>query len=55
MKLISTEKLKPGMIVARPIISDAGILLLNSDVTLNDSLIELIKEGHSLFTSRTIG
>ncbi|WP_286977771.1 HD-GYP domain-containing protein [Acetomicrobium sp. UBA5826] len=43
MKLISTEKLKPGMIVARPIISDAGILLLNSDVTLNDSLIELIK------------
>lgn len=43
MKLISTEKLKSGMIVARPIISDAGILLLNSDVILNERLIELIK------------
>jgi len=44
MKLVSSDKLKEGMVVARPIISDMGTLLLNSDITLNERLIELIKK-----------
>lgn len=43
MKLVSFDKLKAGMVVARPIISDTGTLLLNSGITLNERLIELIK------------
>jgi len=43
MKLVSSDKLKAGMVVARPIISDTGTLLLNSGITLNERLIELIK------------
>jgi len=43
MKLVSSDKLKAGMVVARPIISDMGTLLLNSGITLNERLIELIR------------
>ena len=42
MRKISTDSLKPGMIVGRAIIADTGIALLNKGTVLNQSYIDKI-------------
>lgn len=44
MRLISIERCQAGMVLAQPICTDQGTILLNTDMTLTDSMIERLKQ-----------
>ncbi len=44
MRLISTANCQPGMILARPVFSPNGTVLINTDMELNDSAIQRLKK-----------
>lgn len=49
MRKVAVENLQAGMIVARPIYTDAGIVLLNADTKLNESYIRKIAGNQLAF------
>ncbi|WP_047150479.1 HD-GYP domain-containing protein [Aneurinibacillus tyrosinisolvens] len=44
MRLISITRCQPGMVLAKPIYTDTGTVLLNRDVSLTDSMIQRLKQ-----------
>jgi putative nucleotidyltransferase with HDIG domain len=44
MRLISIHRCSPGMVLAQPICTDQGTILLNKDMKLTDSMIERLKQ-----------
>jgi putative nucleotidyltransferase with HDIG domain len=44
MRLISISRCQSGMVLAQPIFTDQGAMLLNSDMVLTDNIIERLKQ-----------
>lgn len=44
MPRVSIEDVKPGMIVSKPVINEAGIVILNEGLELNDEIIQRLKK-----------
>ena len=44
MRLVYTKRLQPGMILARPLISEEGSLLLAEGVPLGENLVRRLRE-----------
>lgn len=43
MSKISIDKLVPGMIIAKPVLNENGMILINEGTELTDTLIERLK------------
>jgi len=43
MRILGVDKLKPGLVVGRPVVDEKGAILLHADVVLNDDYINRLK------------
>ena len=44
MAKLSTERLEPGMVLARPVMNKSGMIMLGEGTELTDNLIEKIRD-----------